>query len=320
MSNSRDVHSSLLLAVLLASATVLVSSGTASAAAMPSTVRYVGTTSQGFAMEFEVGVSNGPRITSFQFDYGVACLLDGVKQRVGVGYGTTIAVHDGQFAFDDLSPDSSVSFSGSISESTAAGLTRWAFPAFTSDEVPQTCTTPDLAWTATRASADARSAGMPKFEHRQWSTTGSWDALTIVRNRSRSVPLVTTFQGTNAQGLSMQFDVATRQRPLQIVGYEFEYRLRCQLNGQTQRLGIGGGWPMPTPIRDGHFDVDALDQATAFEFSGSIAPNLAAGLSRFAMPEFTRHEVPQTCTTGDLAWTAGSTPLGGPGSSPAQRR
>jgi hypothetical protein len=105
----------------------------------------------------------------------------------------------------------------------------------------------------------------------------------------------------------MLFEVARGQQSLLITGYDFTYRLRCLIDGNTELLGTGGGWPLPTRVQNGHFAVDALDQSEAFEFSGFISPNLAAGLSRLAVPQFTRHEVPQSCTTGDLSWHAAPT-------------
>jgi hypothetical protein len=300
------LQTGILLAVVVA-----IAGSVPAASASPSRsrmLRYVGTTSQGLDMEFAATADpDSLRITSFEFDYELTCLIDGTHQRVGAGFSAGVDVHDGQFAYVAHGQTDSIDFSGSISPTAAAGLTRWAFPAFTQDERPQKCTTPDLSWTAAPAGGGVRislSPAAPGAISLARDPTGRIFALGRGSSDVGRAPLVKVFVGTNAQGLDMEFNVGASEQGLRVTGYQFEYRIRCRIDGSVQRLGIGGGWPLPTPITNGHFSVDALAQDAAFEFSGSITPTMAAGLSRFAMPEFTRDEVPQKCSTGDLAWTA----------------
>jgi hypothetical protein len=181
MHRTRKAWSRAALATVLGVVSVAVLGGGASAAAPPHQ-QFIGKTSQGLPMEFRVVKTPAHRLIVFEFQvaYKVECDVDGAHQGWVVGFGGyPIEIQNGQFDFDYLDPFASIDFSGSITMTQAAGLTRWAVPEFTRDEVVQKCESPDVAWMAAPAPLGAAPVAWPDADRR----------VTLMRDASGKVSI-----------------------------------------------------------------------------------------------------------------------------------
>jgi hypothetical protein len=111
---------------------------------------YRGQTSQDHRITFVVAKTDSGRFVREMFARLTFTCDDATTQDVGWGFGfgnRQVPIVDQAFSFDEVDQGDAVHLTGNLGSLQGDGTLTIAFPAFTRDEQPQTCTTGDLTWT-----------------------------------------------------------------------------------------------------------------------------------------------------------------------------
>jgi hypothetical protein len=161
-------HRAFAVAILIG---VLVLTIAVPAQAAPRLRQYKGQTSQAHNIAFFVARTDAGRfIKEMWFNLDSTC-EDQTTQRSGWGFGLgkTVPITDGAFSFDEVDQGLALHVAGDLGSLHGQGTLRLTFPALTTDEQAQLCTTGDLTWeveflrTIPRGKVDAPAGFVARF-------------------------------------------------------------------------------------------------------------------------------------------------------------